>query len=142
MPQPSGVFGVFATVPFGPGPEDMTSWMLEAMAAASPRGFEKFGVAAACGIQGAKGGGWYRGDLNAVADFKGQRLRSAASPGEIVSRLGATLGRCARRSSISFSSKVDAARCRRRPSMRRWLRKLGLPTTSGLAAALGGARLT
>jgi TRAP-type mannitol/chloroaromatic compound transport system substrate-binding protein len=89
----AAVFGVFATVPFGPGPEDMTSWMLEGDGSRIHReAYEKFGVAGLpCGIQGAKGGGWYRGDLNAVADFKGQRLRFGRFAGEIVSRLGATL---------------------------------------------------
>jgi TRAP-type mannitol/chloroaromatic compound transport system substrate-binding protein len=87
------VFGVFATVPFGPGPEDMTSWMLEGDGSRIHReAYDKLGVAGLpCGIQGAKGGGWYRGDLNTVADFKGQRLRFGRFSGEIVARLGATV---------------------------------------------------
>jgi len=87
------VFGVFATVPFGPGPEDMTSWMLEGDGSRIHRdAYEKFGVTGIpCGIQGAKGGGWFRSELNTVADFKGQRLRFGRFSGEIVSRLGATL---------------------------------------------------
>jgi TRAP-type mannitol/chloroaromatic compound transport system substrate-binding protein len=87
------VFGVFATVPFGPGPEDMTSWMLEGDGSRiHHEAYDKLGVAGLpCGIQGAKGGGWYRGDLNTVADFKGQRLRFGRFSGEIVARLGATL---------------------------------------------------
>jgi TRAP-type mannitol/chloroaromatic compound transport system substrate-binding protein len=87
------VFGVFATVPFGPGPEDMTSWMLEGDGSRiHHEAYEKLGVVGLpCGIQGAKGGGWYRGDFNTVADFKGQRLRFGRFSGEIVARLGATL---------------------------------------------------
>jgi TRAP-type mannitol/chloroaromatic compound transport system substrate-binding protein len=87
------VFGVFATVPFGPGPEDMTSWMLEGDGSRiHHEAYDKLGVAGIpCGIQGAKGGGWFRSDLNTVADFKGQRLRFGRYAGEIVSRLGATL---------------------------------------------------
>ena len=87
------VFGVFATVPFGPGPEDMTSWMLEGDGSRiHHEAYDKLGVAGLpCGIQGAKGGGWYRSDLNTVADFKGQRLRFGRFSGEIVARLGATL---------------------------------------------------
>jgi TRAP-type mannitol/chloroaromatic compound transport system substrate-binding protein len=87
------VFGVFATVPFGPGPEDMTSWMLEGDGSRIHReAYEKLGVTGIpCGIQGAKGGGWFRSDLNTVEDFKGQRLRFGRYAGEIVSRLGATL---------------------------------------------------
>jgi TRAP-type mannitol/chloroaromatic compound transport system substrate-binding protein len=87
------VFGVFATVPFGPGPEDMTSWMLEGDGSRIHReAYEKLGVTGIpCGIQGAKGGGWFRGDFNTVADFKGQRLRFGRYAGEVISRLGATL---------------------------------------------------
>src|SRR5882724_10602795 len=86
------VFGVFATVPFGPGPEDMTSWMLEGDGSRIHReAYEKLGVnGIPCGIQGAKGGGWFRGELNTVADFKGQRLRFGRYAGQVVERLGAT----------------------------------------------------
>src|SRR5262245_787438 len=87
------VFGVFSTVPFGPGPEDMSSWMLEGDGSRiHHEAYEKLGVAGVpCGIQGSKGGGWFRSELNAVADFKGQRLRFGRYAGEIISRLGATL---------------------------------------------------
>jgi TRAP-type mannitol/chloroaromatic compound transport system substrate-binding protein len=87
------VFGVFSTVPFGPGPEDMSSWMLEGDGSRIHRdAYEKLGVAGVpCGIQGSKGGGWFRSELNTVADFKGQRLRFGRFAGEIISRLGATL---------------------------------------------------
>jgi TRAP-type mannitol/chloroaromatic compound transport system substrate-binding protein len=88
----AAVFGVFATVPFGPSTEDMTSWMLEGDGSRIHReAYEKLGVnGIPCGIQGAKGGGWFRGDLNTVADFKGQRLRFGRYAGDIVARLGAT----------------------------------------------------
>jgi TRAP-type mannitol/chloroaromatic compound transport system substrate-binding protein len=87
------VFGVFSTVPFGPSTEDMTSWMLEGDGSRIHReAYDKLGVTGiACGIQGAKGGGWFRTDLNSVADFKGQRLRFGRYAGEVVTRLGATL---------------------------------------------------
>ncbi|WP_395709575.1 TRAP transporter substrate-binding protein [Reyranella sp.] len=87
------VFGVFGTVPFGPGPEDMTSWMLEGDGSRIHRdAYDKLGVAGIpCGIQGAKGGGWFRGDVNAVADLKGLRLRYGRFSGEVMTRLGATV---------------------------------------------------
>ena len=44
-----------------------------------------------CGIQGAKGGGWFRGELNTVADFKGQRLRFGRYAGDVVAKLVATV---------------------------------------------------
>jgi len=86
------VFGVFGTVPFGPGPEDMTSWMLEGDGSRIHReAYEKLGVVGIpCGIQGAKGGGWFRAELNTVADFKGQRLRFGRYAGDVMQKLGAT----------------------------------------------------
>lgn len=86
------VFNVFATVPFGPGPEDMTSWMLEGDGGRIHRAaYEKLGVTGIpCGMQGAKGGGWFRGDVNTVADFKGQRLRYGKMAAEVIARMGAT----------------------------------------------------
>jgi TRAP-type mannitol/chloroaromatic compound transport system substrate-binding protein len=87
------VFNVFATVPFGPATEDMTSWMLEGDGSRIHReAYEKLGVVGIpCGIQGAKGGGWFRTELNTVADFKGQRLRFGRLAGEVVQKLGATV---------------------------------------------------
>lgn len=87
------VFGVFATIPFGPGPEDMTSWMLEGDGSRIHRdAYDKLGVAGIpCGIQGAKGGGWFRGDVNTVADLKGLRLRYGRFSGEVMTQLGATV---------------------------------------------------
>lgn len=85
------VFNVFATVPFGPGPEDMTSWMLEGDGSRIHRqAYEKLGIAGIpCGIQGPKGGGWFRSDVNTVADFKGQRLRYGKMAAEVIARMGA-----------------------------------------------------
>ncbi len=87
------VFGVFATIPFGIGPEEMTSWILEGDGGRIHRAaYEKLGVTGIpCGMQGGKGGGWYRGDLNTVADLKGQRLRFGKFAAEVVARLGATV---------------------------------------------------
>ena len=89
----AAVFGVFATVPFGPGPEDMAAWMIEGDGGRIHRdAYEKLGVAGLpCGIQGGRGGGWFRGDMNTVADFKGQRLRYGRFAAEVVTRLGATV---------------------------------------------------
>ena len=86
------VFGVFATVPFGPGPDDMTSWLLEGDGGRIHRAaYEKLGVTGIpCGVQGAKGGGWFRGDVSTVADFKGQRLRYGKMAAEVIARMGAT----------------------------------------------------
>src|SRR5258708_18971201 len=87
------VFSLFATVPFGPGPEDMTSWLLEGDGGRIHHdAYDKLGVAGIpCGVQGPKGGGWFRSDLNMPADFKGVRLRYGRISGEIITRMGATL---------------------------------------------------
>ena len=141
------VFSVFATVPFGPGPEDMTSWMLEGDGGRIHRdAYEKLGVTGIpCGIQGAKGGGWFRGDLNTVADFKGQRLRFGRFAGEIVSRLGATLVPLPPGEFFYQlqQGKVDGGEMST-PAIDAALGfdKLGAALLhAGLAAALGGARL-
>src|SRR4029453_2786865 len=87
------VFGLFATVPFGPGPEDMASWLLEGEGGRIHHdSYDKLGVAGIpCGVQGPKGGGWFRSALNTVDDFKGVRLRYGLIASPVIARLGATL---------------------------------------------------
>jgi TRAP-type mannitol/chloroaromatic compound transport system substrate-binding protein len=84
---------LFATVPFGPDPEEMTSWLLEGGGGKIHHdAYDKLGVAGIpCGMQGPKGGGWFRGDINTVADLKGERLRYGSISGPVIERLGATL---------------------------------------------------
>ena len=88
----SAVFQLFGTVPFGPGPEDLSSWILDGEGGRIHReAYEKLGVVGLpCGIQGPKGGGWFRSDLNTVADLKGARLRFGKLSGEVLTRLGGT----------------------------------------------------
>jgi len=87
------VFSLFATVPFGPGPEDMTSWLLEGDGGKIHHdAYDKLGaIGVPCGVQGPKGGGWFRTDLNTVADFKGARLRFGRIASKVIERMGATL---------------------------------------------------
>jgi len=87
------VLSLFATVPFGPGPQVMTSWILEGSGGKFHHdAYDKLGVAGIpCGMQGAKGGGWFRGDLNTVDDLKGERLRYGNISGPVLERLGATV---------------------------------------------------
>jgi TRAP-type mannitol/chloroaromatic compound transport system substrate-binding protein len=86
------VFSLFATVPFGPGPSVMTSWLLDGHGGKiHHEAYDKLGVAGIpCGVQGAKGGGWFRADLNTPEDFKGVRLRYGKISGPVVARMGAT----------------------------------------------------
>ena len=87
------VFNIFATVPFGLGPEEMASWMLEGDGSRIHRdAYDKLGVTGIpCGMQGSKGGGWFRGEVNTVADFKGLRLRYGKLAAEVIARLGAVV---------------------------------------------------
>lgn len=85
------VFGLFGTLPFGPGPEEMASWILEGDGRQIHRSaYDKLGVTGVpCGVQGPKGGGWFRTELNTVADFKDVRLRYGRLSGDVISRMGA-----------------------------------------------------
>jgi TRAP-type mannitol/chloroaromatic compound transport system substrate-binding protein len=87
------VFGLFATVPFGPGPGVMTSWLLEGNGGKFHHdAYDKLGVAGIpCGVQGSKGGGWFRADLNTPEDFKGVKLRYGKISGDVITKMGATL---------------------------------------------------
>ena len=125
----------------------MTSWMLEGDGGRIHRdAYEKLGVAGIpCGMQGAKGGGWFRGELNTVADFKGQRLRfgklcrrgraaarrhgGAAAAGRVLLQAAAGQGR--RRRDVDAGHRCGARLRQARPAL----------LHAGLAAALGGARL-
>jgi TRAP-type mannitol/chloroaromatic compound transport system substrate-binding protein len=87
------VFNLFATVPFGPGPAELSSWVLESEGGAIHRAaYEKLGITGIpCGVQGAEGGGWFRGDFNRVEDLKGARLRYGKLPGEVIAKLGVSV---------------------------------------------------
>jgi TRAP-type mannitol/chloroaromatic compound transport system substrate-binding protein len=87
------VFSVFGTVPFGPGPSVMTSWLLDGEGGRiHHEAYDKLGVMGLpCGVQGGKGGGWFRSDLNTLEDFKGVKLRYGKISGDVITRMGAIL---------------------------------------------------
>lgn len=89
----SPVFGLFGTLPFGPSPEEMTSWILDGDGGKiHAEAYDKQGVKGIpCGVQGPKGGGWFRAELNTVDDFKGARLRYGRLSGDVIAHMGATL---------------------------------------------------
>ena len=89
----SAVFSLFGTVPFGPGPSVMASWLLDGDGGRIHHdAYDKLGVIGIpCGVQGSKGGGWFRSDLNTPEDFKGVKLRYGQIAGDVVARMGATL---------------------------------------------------
>jgi TRAP-type mannitol/chloroaromatic compound transport system substrate-binding protein len=86
------VLGLFASEPFGPAPEEMTSWILEGDGGKFHHdAYDRLGVTGIpCGVQGGKGGGWFRGDLNTLDDLKGMRLRYGRLSGPVIERAGAT----------------------------------------------------
>jgi TRAP-type mannitol/chloroaromatic compound transport system substrate-binding protein len=71
----------------------MTSWLLEGEGGRIHReAYDRLGVRGVpCGVQGPKGGGWFRTELNTVEDFKGARLRFGRIASKVVERLGAHL---------------------------------------------------
>jgi TRAP-type mannitol/chloroaromatic compound transport system substrate-binding protein len=87
------VFGLFGTVPFGPDPNVMTSWLLEGDGGRFHHdAYGRLGVAGIpCGVQGSKGGGWFRADLNTPEDFKGVKLRYGKISGDVITKMGANL---------------------------------------------------
>jgi TRAP-type mannitol/chloroaromatic compound transport system substrate-binding protein len=87
------VFGLFGTVPFGPGPSVMSSWLLDGNGGKFHHdAYDRLGVAGMpCGVQGSKGGGWFRADLNTPEDFKGVKLRYGKISGDVITKMGATL---------------------------------------------------
>lgn len=89
----ASVLALFATVPFGPDPEQMTTWILEGDGGRLHHyAYDKLGVEGIpCGMQGPKGGGWFRGDLDTLQDFKGERLRYGHIARSVVERMGATV---------------------------------------------------
>ncbi len=120
------VFNIFATVPFGLGPSDMASWMLEGDGSRIHRdAYDKLGVAGVpCGIQGPKGGGWFRGEVNTRGRLQGRAACATVKlAADVIARLGASPSRCRRANSSTSCSRArwTAARCRRRPWMRRWV---------------------
>ncbi len=89
----SPVFSLFGTIPFGPGPTLMASWLLDGDGGRIHHdAYDKLGVTGIpCGVQGSKGGGWFRADLTTPEDFKGVKLRFGQIAGEVVGRMGATI---------------------------------------------------
>src|SRR5690606_38340795 len=77
-------------VPFGLTVRQMDAWMLDGGGMALMR--ELFAtrniVNFPMGNTGTQMGGWYRKEINSVADFKGLKMRTAGFAGEVLSRMG------------------------------------------------------
>jgi TRAP-type mannitol/chloroaromatic compound transport system substrate-binding protein len=84
---------IFASLPFGPTPEDYVAWMYSGDGGRLHRElYEKLGVhAIMCGVAGPEAGGWFRNEVRSVTDLKGLRVRYAGLGGEVLERFGAEI---------------------------------------------------
>lgn len=84
---------IFASLPFGPTPEEYVAWMIGGEGGRFHRElYEKLGVhAIMCGVAGSEAGGWFRNEMRSVADLKGLRVRYAGLAGEVLARFGAEI---------------------------------------------------
>ncbi|MCF8478152.1 MAG: TRAP transporter substrate-binding protein, partial [Pseudolabrys sp.] len=88
--MPAAAF--FTTVPFGLTPAEHVAWIEAGGGQALwDELYKPFGVKPfMAGNTGVCMGGWFRRELNSLADLKGLKLRSAGLGGEVYRRLGAT----------------------------------------------------
>jgi TRAP-type mannitol/chloroaromatic compound transport system substrate-binding protein len=82
---------IFTTVPFGPGPVEHMAWLRAGGGQDlwdelyAPFGVKPF----VGGNTGPSAAGWFRREINAVADVKGLRIRATGLGGEVYAMLGA-----------------------------------------------------
>ncbi|KQU73675.1 MULTISPECIES: TRAP transporter substrate-binding protein [unclassified Rhizobacter] len=84
-------FAIGASIPFGLNSRQMTAWMLEGNGLKLMREFYRNYniVNFPGGNTGAQMGGWFRKEINTVADMKGLKFRIGGFAGRIIERLGA-----------------------------------------------------
>jgi TRAP-type mannitol/chloroaromatic compound transport system substrate-binding protein len=84
---------IFSSLPFGPTPEEYVAWMIGGDGGRLYQElYGKLGVhAIMCGVAGSEAGGWFRNEMNSVADLKGLRVRYAGLAGEVLGRFGAEI---------------------------------------------------
>jgi len=86
-------FGFGACMPFGLNTRQQFSWMYHGGGLALMRDFYKdYGVISfPTGNTGAQMGGWFRKEINTVADLQGLKMRIAGPGGQVMFRLGVTV---------------------------------------------------
>lgn len=84
-------FAFDTVVPFGLTPRQQMAWMYYGGGLPLMRElFKEYGVVNfPCGNTGAQMGGWFRKEINTLADLKGLKMRIPGLGGEVLSRLGA-----------------------------------------------------
>ncbi|MEO8170235.1 MAG: TRAP transporter substrate-binding protein [Oxalobacteraceae bacterium] len=84
-------FALNCAIPFGLNSRQMTAWMYEGNGMKLMREFYKSYniVNFPMGNTGAQMGGWYRKEINTLADIKGMKIRIGGFGGKVLERLGA-----------------------------------------------------
>lgn len=83
-------FAVFASVPFGLNARQNNSWWYQGGGKElANEFFKKHGVIGfPCGNTGTQMGGWFRKEINTVADLQGLKMRIAGLGGQVMAKLG------------------------------------------------------
>lgn len=86
-------FGLFAALPFGPGPEGMVRWARSAAAMRlRDRLYGRYRVKSlVCGVTGMEGAGWFREPIRSVADLRGLRMRIFGLGARVMQKLGVSV---------------------------------------------------
>ena len=88
----SKAFNFFAAVPFGMTATEVNAWIYhDGGAQLWAELSNQFNIQPMmCGNSGCQAGGWFRKEINTLADLQGLRIRIPGLGGEVFSRLGAT----------------------------------------------------
>ena len=83
-------FALGCAIPFGLNSRQMTSWMYQGNGLKLMREFyAKYSmINFPMGNTGSQMGGWYRKEINSVADLKGLKFRTGGFPGKVMERMG------------------------------------------------------
>ncbi|MDX9698444.1 MAG: TRAP transporter substrate-binding protein [Rhodocyclaceae bacterium] len=84
-------FAIDTAIPFGMNSRSITAWMYDGNGMKLMREFfSQYNlVNFPCGNTGAQMGGWYRKEINSVADLNGLKMRIGGFAGRVLERLGA-----------------------------------------------------
>lgn len=83
---------LFGGFPFGPGPEGLTEWMIQAGGQqALNELYARHGLRSVyCGVLPSEGGGWFRSPVKSVDDLNGLAMRSFGYGARTLRKLGVT----------------------------------------------------
>jgi len=89
--EKDSAFGFFVGLPFGPRTSEYLGWIYHGGGQELMN--ELFGgyevVPMVCGVLAAEGGGWFRKEINTLADLKGMKIRFTGLGGNVLRKLGA-----------------------------------------------------